>query len=64
MKGIKLFRPNDSTHREFGEALRNAEAEGVELLAYDCIVLPDSITIDKPIKINTELNYELEKVIM
>ena len=64
MKGIKVFRPNDATHREFGEALRKAEAEGVELLAYDCIVLPDSITIDKPIKINTELNYELEKIIM
>ena len=64
MKGINVFRPNDATHRAFGEALRKAEAEGVELLAYDCTVLPDSITIDKPIKIDTELNYELEKTIM
>ena len=64
MKGIREFRPNDATHKAFGDALRKARKEGVELLAYDCIVLPDSISLDKPIIINTEQNYELEKIIM
>ena len=49
------LRPNDATHKAFGDALRLAQAEGVKLLAYDCIVTPDSITIDKPIPIRTEL---------
>ena len=64
MKGIREFRPNYITHKAFGEALRAAQAEGVKLLAYDCIVSPDSIFIDRPITINTEQDYELEKTIM
>lgn len=64
MKEIAEFRPNDATHRAFGDALRRAYEEGVKLLAYDCIVLPDSITLDMPITINTEHEYELEKTIM
>ena len=51
MKGISEFRPNDITHRAFGDALRLANEKGVSILAYDCIVTPDSITIDKPIKV-------------
>ncbi len=31
MKGISSFRPNDRTHRAFGDALRRAEREGVQL---------------------------------
>lgn len=64
MKEIRAFRPNDMTHRALGDALRRARAEGVELLAYDCIVMPDSITLDKPIIIDTEENHELETIIM
>ena len=56
MKEIRELRPNDATHRAFGDALRLAEREGVKILAYDCIVTPDSMTIDKPITIRTELN--------
>ena len=56
MKEILELRPNDATHRAFGDALRLAEREGVKILAYDCIVTPDSMTIDKPISIRTELN--------
>ena len=51
MKGISEFRPNDITHRAFGDALRLANEKGVSILAYDCIVTPDSITVDKPIKV-------------
>lgn len=54
MKEITEFRPNDAMHREFGDALREAEKAGVKLLAYDCIVTPDSMTIDRPVTIRTE----------
>ena len=55
MKEITEFRPNDEMHREFGDALREARKAGVNILAYDCIVKPDSIVIDKPIIVRTEL---------
>lgn len=55
MKEIKELRPNDEMHREFGDALRAAHKAGVNILAYDCIVAPDSIVIDKPIIVRTEL---------
>ena len=64
MKDIYEFRPNDVTHKAFGDALRRAQLEGVELLAYDCIVTPESIAIDKPVRIITERYDELEKIIM
>ena len=51
MKGIKHFEPNDITHTALGDALRRAEKSGVKILAYDCIVTPDSIEIDKEVKV-------------
>ena len=51
MKGITEFRPNDITHRAFGDALRRAGEAGVKIYAYDSIITPDSITIDKPVKV-------------
>lgn len=51
MKGIFLLEPNDVTHPAFGEALRDATAKGVEILAYDCIVEPDSMTISEPVAV-------------
>ena len=46
MKGIHAFRPNDSTHKAFGDALREAATAGVRILAVDCHVTPDSVTVD------------------
>ena len=46
MKGPRLFRPNWATHPAFGEALAHAKRAGVTLLAYDCLVTPDSMTLD------------------
>lgn len=54
MKEVYEFRPNDIMHPEFGDALREAKMAGVKLLAYDCIVTPDSMTIDKPVRIRME----------
>lgn len=52
MKGVYLFKPNDITHKAFGDALRNADKKGVKVMAYDCRVTPDTIEIDKSIKIS------------
>ena len=51
MKGITEFRPNDLTHRAFGDALRRAEKAGVDIYAFDSVITPDSITIDKPVEV-------------
>lgn len=53
MKSIHCFRPHDAMHPEFGNALRNAAKNGVNLLAVDCIITPDSMTIDN--KVNIQL---------
>lgn len=46
MKGVNLFVPNDLTHKDFGDALRNAQKSGVKIIAVDSIIEPDSIRID------------------
>lgn len=51
MKGVHVFRPNDTMHKEFGDALRNAAKAGVRVIAMDSIVTEDSITIDSEVKI-------------
>ena len=51
MKGISLFTPNYATHREFGEALREAQRAGVNIIAADCIITPDSMNIDAFVRI-------------
>ncbi len=47
MKGVTLFKPNYNTHKAFGDALYNAEKQGVKILVTDSIVTPDSIVIDR-----------------
>lgn len=51
MKGVIVFEPNDETHPAFGDALREAQKRGVIVLAYDCGVTPDSITISSSIEV-------------
>jgi sugar fermentation stimulation protein A len=45
MDGVSEVRPNVSTHREFGIALDEAKAAGVEVLFLKCHVEPDSLVI-------------------
>lgn len=45
MAGMKDFAPNDRTHPAFGDALRQAAQAGVRIMAQECIVTPDSLTI-------------------
>ena len=51
MKGVTRLEPNDRTHPAFGEALRRAAKAGVRVLAYDCLVKPDELKIDKKIEV-------------
>ena len=51
MENAQCLRPNDATDPEFGEALRQAERAGVRLLAMDCRVTPDSMTLRKAVPI-------------
>ena len=60
MKGVTALRPNDETHKAFGDALREAYAAGVHILAVDCVVettpnedgtLRLSVTADQPIPV-------------
>ena len=51
MKGISQFEPNDRTHAAFGESLRAAQRAGVQLLAYDCCVTEDSMSLAEPVKV-------------
>ncbi|HJD39825.1 MAG TPA: DNA/RNA nuclease SfsA [Candidatus Blautia stercoripullorum] len=51
MEQVNYFEPNDRTHPEFGQALREAENAGVKILAYDCIVRKDLINLSKPVRV-------------
>jgi len=51
MKGSKWMEPNDVTHPAFGKALREAAEKGVKVLAYDCLVTPESLEVDKKIEV-------------
>lgn len=52
MKGVREFRPNWKTQPEFGEALIEAQAAGVEIIAVDCNVQPGVVNIDASIPVN------------
>ena len=51
MKGIKAFSPNRETHPEFADALIRARENGVHVWAYDCTVLKDAMSIDRPVPV-------------
>ena len=51
MGDIASVAPNDDTHPAFGAALREAAAAGVQVRAYDCSVMPDSLTIRREVPV-------------
>ena len=51
MEGIRWFEPNDRTHPQFGETLRQVQKEGVGVLAYGCNVSEDEMALDMPIEV-------------
>ena len=51
MADVQYLHPNDATDPNFGKTLREAAANGVQVLAVDCAVTPDRMTIRKPVEI-------------
>ena len=51
IEGVRSLSPNDDTHPAFGAALREAAAAGVRVLAYDCHVAPESLTLRSPVPV-------------
>ena len=51
MTDVRSLHPNDGTDPQFGSALREAAAAGVTVLAMDCQVTVDSMTIQNPVPV-------------
>lgn len=51
LEDVNKFSPNDIRDKEFGEALRFAKENGVDIFAYNCIVTQEGIEINKPVEI-------------
>ncbi len=52
MQNVRYFTPNIKTHPAFGEALQHAKERGVNILAFDCKVTPDSMSISSRIPVH------------
>ena len=52
MGDVTAFHPNNATDPGFAAALREAAAAGVEILAMDCAVTPDSLEIRNPVPVH------------
>ncbi len=51
MKEVTAFTPNDKTHPAFGDALRAAAAQGVKILAMDCAVTAEGMTLSEAVPV-------------
>ena len=64
MKGVDYFMPNRETQPEFAEALLRARQAGVNILAYDCLVTEDSMTMEKPVAVRLSRLDAIEKPLL
>lgn len=55
MKDVKWFEPNWATHPAFGDALREAQEAGVHILALDCDVTENSLTVRAPVEVRNRV---------
>lgn len=62
MKGASYFAPHWEMHPDFASALEKAAHLGVKVLAYDCKVTPDSMTLDQPVKVHLREDGTYEMV--
>ena len=51
MEGMAWLEPNDATHPQFGDALRRAAKAGVEVLALECAVTPQTLRVARPLPV-------------
>ena len=51
LSGARYVTPNDATHPQFGQTLRQAAAAGVDIFALGCAITPDSLTAEGPVPV-------------
>ena len=51
MTDVSYLHPNDATDPAFGKALRDAAEAGVQVMAADCSVTPDTMVIRAPVEV-------------
>lgn len=51
MSQVRYFTPNVNNDPAFSKTLREAYESGVKVLAMDCLVAPEEVTIGKPVEI-------------
>ena len=51
MTDVKYLHPNDATDPRFAQALREAAAAGVQVMAVDCTVTESGMSIGKPVEV-------------
>ncbi len=51
MENVQYLYPNEATDPEFASALRQAAQAGVHVLAMDCLVTPERISLHKPVRV-------------
>ena len=51
MSDVSYLHPNEVTDPAFAKALRQAAAAGVQVLAVDCAVTPDTMVIKSPVEV-------------
>ena len=54
MGDVQYLHPNDKTDPAFANALRQAKAAGVEILALDCAVTPDTMVLRRAVPVRLE----------
>lgn len=61
MKGAKYFTPHGKMHPDFAAALEKAAEAGVQILAYDCMVSPDSVEIAEavPVRLKEDVLWDI-----
>ena len=66
MENVKCFSPNKMTHPEFADMLVKAARAGVKIVAYDCKVTEQSISLNKeiPVVLENEQLYELAEPVV
>lgn len=52
MADVQFLHPNDATDPDFSRALREAAGQDVRILAMDCTVTPDTMTIRKRVPVH------------
>lgn len=54
MKGCRQFTPHKEMDNAFAEAVQRASEEGVQVLAYDCIVEEDELLLNQPVPVKLQ----------